>query len=124
MQNKILNLRDLTREPPEKTTVNEPLSREILLARSAVYSASATARSSSVSNTWTFPLLFGVTISAIDAFVLLFETFDFSRRELKSCLTAKIREMFAGGDRVKEGYERRRRLAEAARQVEMAIHKI
>lgn len=55
------------REPPETTTVKEPLSLVNLSDRSAVYLASATARSSSESNTFTFfPWLFSFAISAVD----------------------------------------------------------
>lgn len=42
------------REPPDKTTVKEPLSLVNLSERSAVYLANSAARSSLESNTWTF----------------------------------------------------------------------
>lgn len=116
---KCIYLRDLTREPPDSTTVKEPLSCEILLDRSAAYLARETARSSSVSNTLTFPLLFGVTISAIDALVVLllnleeFE-FEFNLRDLEVVLTAKTREV-KGGERVREESGRLRRDIDRAR---------
>lgn len=118
-------LRDLTREPPERTTVKASLSREILLDKSAAYSASDTARSSSVSNTLTFPLLFGVTISAMDAFVaprLKLEETEFNLRELKAAPTARKRDVkgMRGGDRVRDGLGR---AAERARQ-EAAMRRI
>lgn len=108
--------------------MKESRSLEILADKSAAYSASETDRSSSVSNTLTFPLLFGVTISAIDAFVAvphlnLVES-ELNLRELKAAaLTAKKRDVRGkrGGDRA---IERLGRGAERARQEAAAMRRI
>jgi len=55
-------LRDLMREPPDTTTVKDPLSLANLSDKSAVYFARDTASSSSVSNTSTTFLFFWSTV--------------------------------------------------------------
>lgn len=89
-----------------------------------MYFASDTARSSSVSNTLTSPLLFGVMISAIEALAVLKQNlwrFEFDLIELKQrCLTVKSFEVNGvnGEDRLENGFGIVRKLAGRVRQVE------
>lgn len=109
--------------------MKESRSLEILAAKPAAYSASDTDRSSSVSNTLTFPLLLGVTISAIDAFVavrhLNLEESELNLRELTAAaaLAGKNRDVRGkrGGDRMKERLDRG---AERAREEAAAMRRI
>jgi len=69
-------LRDLMREPPDTTTVKNPLSLANLSDKSAVYFARDTTSSSSVSNTSTTFLFFWSTVvipeeAMDDAFVVV-----------------------------------------------------
>jgi hypothetical protein len=83
-------LRDLMRDPPDKTTLKAPLSFENLSDRSAVYFARDTARSSSVSNTSTFFLSPPVSavVVAIDAFTPQQPNFLFSNKDTPFSLKA------------------------------------